>query len=75
VRKGDLVEMDTPGQRVHGKIGIVVDLVAREATHVYDWDRDGPKKFVYRVLVEGQVWSCTYENLLEQECLPGDEEG
>lgn len=71
MRKGDLVEMDMPGQRVHGKIGIVVDRVRQ----LHEWMRDRPKLFAYDVLVDGQVWRCTYENLLEQECLQGDEEG
>ena len=62
MRVGDLVQVDTPGQRPHGKLGVVV---ARHTNPVSEWDRT--RRFSYEVLVEGRLWRMGYNELLEEE--------
>ena len=62
VRRGDLVSMDTPGQRVHGMIGVVV---ARQVMAANTWS--DTLRFSYEVLVNGEIWRCSYSDLLEME--------
>ena len=65
MKPGDLVKFDSPNQRAHGKVGIIVsrqltiDYRAREPHEV--------KRFSYEVLIEGQLWRCSYEDLLAEE--------
>lgn len=61
---GDLVKLDTPGQRVNGKIGLVVSLDLRPYC---EWIRESHKRFSYEVLVEGEVWRVTYDEVIEEE--------
>lgn len=62
MRVGDLVRMDTPSQRAHGMIGVVV---ARDVMPADTWsDR---RRFSYEVLVNGEIWRCNYNDLIEVE--------
>lgn len=63
MRVGDLVQVDTPGQSPHGKLGVVV---ARHTRPVNTWDSD-TLSFSYEVLVEGRLWRLGYNELLEEE--------
>lgn len=63
MRVGDLVQVDTPGQRPHGKLGVVV---ARRTRPTNDWD-PGTLSFSYEVLVDGQVWRLGYSEILGEE--------
>ena len=63
MRVGDLVQVDTPGQRPHGKLGIVVGKHTRPASL---WEQDR-LTFSYEVLVDGGVWRLGYNELLEEE--------
>ena len=60
---GDLVMLDTPWQRVHRKIGIVVGKDLRPTS---EWQRD-VQSFSYDVLVDSEVWRVGYNELLETE--------
>ncbi len=64
---GDLVKLDIPGQRAHGKIGMVV---GKELKATYDWMRDHMgqpvKSFSYEVMVGTEVWRVGYNELLEE---------
>ena len=62
MKVGDLVSMDTPGQRAHGMIGVVV---AREVMAANTWS--DTLRFSYEVLVNGEIWRCSYNDLLEME--------
>jgi hypothetical protein len=59
VKPGDLVKFDSPGQRAHGKVGLIVDKVVVE---LRTW-----KIYSYDVLIDGEVRRCVYENLLAEE--------
>ncbi len=65
---GDLVKLDIPGQRAHGKIGMVV---GKELKATYDWMRDHMgqpvKSFSYEVMVGTEVWRVGYNELLGEE--------
>lgn len=62
---GDLVRFDSPNQRNHGKVGLIVN---RKLELVYrEWETKASKRFTYDVLIEGQVWRCGYEDLLAEE--------
>lgn len=60
MRVGDLVKMDTPRQRAHGMIGVVVSRIVMPADTWSDRQR-----FSYEVLVNGEIWRCSYNDLLE----------
>lgn len=62
MRVGDLVQVDTPGQSPHGKLGVIV---ARHARPANTWDHT--LSFSYEVLVEGRLWRLGYNELLEEE--------
>lgn len=65
MKPGDLVRLDVPGQRVHGKLGLIVErVISSEDTWISNVTT---KRFSYEVLVEGNLWRCSYEDLLEQE--------
>ena len=64
MKPGDLVKMDTPKQSVNGKIGLVV---GKELRQLHEWMRDSPKRYAYDVLVDGQVWRVTYDEIIEEE--------
>jgi hypothetical protein len=68
---GDLVMLDTPWQRVHRKIGIIVGKDLRPTT---EWQRD-VQSFSYEVLVDSEVWRVGYNELLEVEDWGIDEAG
>lgn len=59
MKPGDLVKFDSPGQRAHGKVGLIVDKVVIE---LRTW-----KRHSYDVLIDGEVWRCGYEDLLAEE--------
>ena len=62
---GDLVKFDSPGQRAHGKLGIIV---SRQLELDYRaWEKKEAKRFSYDVMIEGQIWRCSYDDLLEVE--------
>lgn len=62
---GDLVKFDSPNQRAHGKVGIIV---SRQLTIDYRaWEPHEVKRFSYEVMIEGQMWRCSYEDLLAEE--------
>lgn len=62
---GDLVKFDSPNQRNHGKVGIIV---SRQITIDYRaWEPHEVKRFSYEVMIEGQLWRCAYEDLLAEE--------
>jgi len=62
---GDLVKFDSPNQRAHGKVGLIV---SRQLTIDYRaWEPHEVKRFSYEVLIEGQLWRCGYEDLLAEE--------
>ena len=64
MKPGDLVKFDSPGQRAHGKVGIIV---GRQLTIDYRaWEPHEVKRFSYDVMIEGQIWRCSYEDLLEE---------
>lgn len=65
---GDLVMLDTPWQRVHRKIGIIVDKVLKPAS-------GHAQSFSYEVLVDSEVWRVGYNELLEVEDWGIDESG
>ena len=62
MKVGDLVSMDPPGQRAHGMIGVVV---AREVMAANTWS--DTLRFSYEVLVNGEIWRCSHNDLLEME--------
>lgn len=65
MKPGDLVKFDSPNQRNHGKVGIIV---SRQLTIDYRaWEPHEVKRFSYEVLIEGQLWRCSYEDLLAEE--------
>ena len=65
MKPGDLVKFDSPNQRAHGKLGIIV---SRQLTIDYRaWEPHEVKRFSYEVLIEGQLWRCSYEDLLAEE--------
>ena len=65
MKPGDLVKFDSPNQRAHGKLGIIV---SRLLTIDYRaWEPHEVKRFSYEVLIEGQLWRCSYEDLLAEE--------
>ena len=68
---GDLVMLDTPWQRVHRKIGIIVGKDLRPTS---EWQRD-VQSFSYEVLVGTEVWRVGYNELLEVEYWGIDEAG
>ncbi len=68
---GDLVMLDTPWQRVHRKIGIIVDKVLKPAS---EFQRHA-QSFSYEVLVDSEVWRVGYNELLEVEDWVIDEAG
>ncbi len=68
---GDLVMLDTPWQRVHRKIGIIVGKDLRPTS---EWQRD-VQSFSYEVLVDSEVWRVGYSELLEVEFWGIDEAG
>jgi hypothetical protein len=68
---GDLVMLDTPWQRVHRKIGIVVGKDLRPTS---EWQRD-VQSFSYEVLVDSEVWRVGYNELLEVDDWGIDEAG
>ena len=59
---GDLVKLDIPGQRAHGKIGMVVGKVLRPNS---EWQRYA-QSFSYDVMVGTEVWRVGYNELLEE---------
>ena len=62
---GDLVKFDSPNQRAHGKVGIIV---SRQLTIDYRaWEPHEVRRFSYEVMIEGQMWRCSYEDLLAEE--------
>ena len=73
---GDLVKLDVPDQRVHGRIGIVV---GKELKSTYEWLRDHMgqpvKSFSYEVMVGSEVWRVGYNEILEQTEWELDETG
>jgi len=68
---GDLVMLDTPWQRVHRKIGIIVGKDLRPTS---EWQRHA-QSFSYEVLVDSEVWRVGYNELLEVEDWVIDEAG
>ncbi len=65
MKPGDLVRFDSPNQRAHGKVGIIV---SRQLTIDYRaWEPHEVKRFSYEVMIEGQMWRCSYEDLLAEE--------
>ena len=65
MKPGDLVKFDSPNQRAHGKLGIIV---SRQLTIDYRaWEPHEVKRFSYEVMIEGQMWRCSYEDLLAEE--------
>ena len=68
---GDLVMLDTPWQRVHRKIGIIVGKDLRPTS---EWQRD-VQSFSYEVLVDSEVWRVGYNELLEVDDWGIDEAG
>ncbi len=65
MKPGDLVKFDSPNQRAHGKVGIIV---SRQLTIDYrEWEPHEVKRFSYEVMIEGQMWRCSYEDLLAEE--------
>ncbi len=68
MKLGDLVKLDIPDQRAHGKIGMVV---GKELNATYDWMRDHMgqpvKSFSYEVMVGTEVWRVGYNELLKEE--------
>ena len=71
MKLGDLVMLDIPGQRAHGKIGMVVSKHLQPAN---DWMRD-VQSFSYEVMVGSEVWRVGYNELLEEEDWFSDESG
>jgi len=71
MKVGDLVMLDTPGQRVYGKIGVIV---GKDLKPACEWRRD-VQSFSYEVLVESEVWRVGYGELLEVEDWGVDEAG
>jgi hypothetical protein len=68
---GDLVMLDTPRQRVHRKIGIIV---GKDLKPACEWRRD-VQSFSYEVLVGSEVWRVGYNELLTEEDWGIDETG
>jgi hypothetical protein len=65
MRPGDLVKFDSPGQRAHGKVGLIV---SRKLELDYRaWEKHEVRRFSYEVLIEGEMWRCGYEDLLAEE--------
>ena len=65
MKPGDLVKFDSPNQRAHGKVGIIV---SKQLTIDHRaWDLHEVKRFSYEVLIEGQLWRCSYEDLISEE--------
>ena len=68
---GDLVRLDIPGQRAHGKLGMVVGKVLRPTS---EWQRYA-QSFSYDVMVGTEVWRVGYNELLTEEDWGIDEVG
>jgi len=70
MKPGDLVKLDTPGQRPHGKIGLVV---SKNLNRYIEWMCDSPWSFSYDVMVDGELWLVSHDEILEIEGWRTDE--
>ena len=74
MKVGDLVMLDTPWQRVHRKIGIIVGKDLRPTSELQRYAQ-WSQSFSYEVLVDSEVWRVGYNELLEEEDWGHDEAG
>ena len=68
---GDLVKLDIPGQRAHGKIGIIV---SKDLQPTREFSKN-VQSFSYEVMVGSEVWRVGYSELLEEDDWVADETG
>ena len=66
MKPGDLVKFDSPGVRAHGKLGIIMSRKL-EIDDWRLWEKKEAKRFSYEVMIEGQVWRCSYDDLIKVE--------
>jgi len=69
MKLGDLVKLDMPGLRAHGKIGIIV---AKDLRPTREFSKS-VQSFSYEVMVGSEVWRVGYSELLEENDWGADE--
>lgn len=59
MKKGDLVRFDSPGEKDHGKAGLILDKITTQLRTCQRWS--------YDVLIDGEVRRYGYEELLAED--------